>query len=82
MSSDDKLEITDGSRTFSLDRKEVLALELALNKSSYGKTYSKLGDYFFDFVRYPKGNVHRPSSYLNVEKEQYDVLSKIHIESN
>jgi hypothetical protein len=66
------LEITDSTRTFTLDRVQANDLELKLNVTAHGHTWKHIGDVLFDF------SSGRPcvSNYI-VNEEQYDFLSML-----
>lgn len=77
----DKLKISDDVRSFSLDNIEISKLGTKINNSTYGYIYFGISDHLFNFVKYKQGNERRPSSYLTVTKDQYDVLFKMYSES-
>jgi len=63
------LTITDSTRSFIQEEKEALDLELKLNATSYGHTWSKVGDVLFNFAT-KRSTV---DSFI-VTVEQYDFL--------
>jgi hypothetical protein len=66
-------KITDGSIHFDLDKKECIDLELRLNVSSKGRTWSHIGDYLFE---YGSGSSKAANS-MTVEPFQYTFLCRL-----
>jgi hypothetical protein len=66
-------KITDGSIHFDLDKKECIDLELRLNVSSKGRTWSHIGDYLFE---YGSGSSKAAKS-MTVEPFQYTFLCQL-----
>ena len=68
-----KLTIQHDSKQFHLYDKNILLLELELNTSKYGKEWSHIGDYLYNF--YVKEDcLDQPKSFLEVTLEQYTFL--------
>ena len=63
------LTIMDSTRSFMLEEKEALDLELKLNVTTFGHTWSKVGDVLFNFAT---GRSTVDS--FTVTVEQYDFL--------
>jgi len=65
------LTITDGVRSFSINKCESLDLELKLNVTAYGKAWSHVGQVLYEF-HLSSQNI---TQTLDVEPNQYDFLS-------
>jgi hypothetical protein len=66
------LEITDGTRAFSITKQQANDLELKLNVTAHGHTWKHIGDVLFDF----SGSRPCVSTYT-VNEQQYDFLSML-----
>ena len=66
------MNITDESRSFIVDHKTAISIELALNKSEYGRAWIHIGDALFDF-----GARSKPIVELIVTEFQYDYLTEL-----
>ena len=66
-------EITDGIRQLILPQSECILLELKLNVTKYGKSWSFIGDFLFDFG---SKNISADKMYksVTVTAEQYDFV--------
>ena len=72
-----KLTIQHGSKQFHIYDKDILQLELDLNMSKYGKEWSHIGDYLYNF--YVKENcLEQPKPILQVTLEQYTFLQELY----
>ena len=72
-----KLTIQHGSKQFHVHNKDILQLELDLNMSKYGKEWSHIGDYLYNF--YVKENcLEQPKPILQVTLEQYTFLQELY----
>ena len=68
-----KLTIYNDNDSFSIYNSDILKLELSLNMSEYGKEWSHIGDYLYNY--YVKEDFQdQPKSLLEVSKEQYIFL--------
>ncbi len=68
-----KLTIQHDSKQFHVYDKNIFLLELELNTSKYGKEWSHIGDYLYNF--YVKEDcLDQPKSTLEVTLEQYTFL--------
>ena len=67
------MNITDGQRSFSVDKRESILLELMLNKSEYGRTWIHIGDILFDYGAHDKA-----ISEIVLTSFQYDYLHNIY----
>jgi len=71
------MNITDDVRSFNVDKKTAIAIELALNKSIYGHAWVHIGDALYDF-----GARSKPIVELLVTEFQYDYLQELLISSS
>ena len=68
-----KLTIYNDNDSFNIYDCDILKLELSFNISVYGKEWSHIGDYLYDY--YTKEDLpEQPESLLKVSKEQYIFL--------
>ena len=68
-----KLTLHTDTQSFDVFNKDILLLELALNNSIYGREWSTIGDYLYNF--YVKETcVDQPNNRLQVTSEQYVFL--------
>ena len=63
------LNITDGRRSFQLTYEGRTHLEMALDRSPYGRRWDYINDFLFDINVWRKLDIP-----LHVNSEQYDVL--------
>ena len=63
------LRITSGEEFYAVDRATAIRLELALNKSIYGFTWSRIGDALYTF-----GGGYPSPEELRVTPEQFSFL--------
>ena len=70
--------INSNVKTYKLDKKKALKLELLLNKSPYGKKWNKIGDILYDFSIGKKLQNYK----LEVTQEQYNYLIKRLLKDN
>lgn len=68
-----KLTIQHDSKQFHLYDKNILLLELELNTSKYGKEWSHIGDYLYNFF-VKEDCLDQPKPFLEVTLEQYTFL--------
>lgn len=68
------LTISDGDRTFTVNKTKSIELELHLNKSTYGREWLKLGDSLYE---YGSSIGETGDKYLYVTCEQYDFLHNL-----
>lgn len=61
---------------FSLQGQSIRDLELKLNLSDYGHTWSEIGDHLFKFYNY-SGSINQPDKILVVNSEQYSELFRL-----
>ena len=70
------LTITNGSDSFKLNCTECINLELKLNLSQMGKTYSAIGDYLYNYgVKYHTTSS-QPSIY-KISNVEYNYLLRL-----
>ncbi len=72
-----KLTIQYSDQQFHVYNKDILLLELELNKTQYGKEWSHIGDYLYNY--YVKEDcLDQPKSTLEVTSEQYTFLLELY----
>ena len=71
-----KLTISHDTKSFDVYDKDILLLELALNKSDYGHEWSLVGDYLYKFFA-NEGCLNQPKPRLEVTEAQYTFLLEL-----
>jgi hypothetical protein len=72
-----KLTIAHDTKSFDVNDKDVLLLELDLNRSEYGHEWGHIGEYLYNF--YAKEEVlHQINPRLEVTEVQYFFLLELH----
>lgn len=71
-----RLCITDGILMFFVVYDQAIDIELKLNVSKFGKTWSHIGDHLFQYGTRTRG----PTDTLTVTNEQYEFLVDLHLE--
>jgi hypothetical protein len=72
----ERLTITNGVDSFSLDKSECINLELKLNLSQRGKQYVLIGDYLYNYgAKYYTSS--RPASLYIISNVEYEYLLKL-----
>ena len=72
----DKIKIINGTDHFFLNKHESINLEIKLNVTKYGKDWSHIGDDLYNFGICKKDS----KNIINVSKEQYSFLHKLHLQ--
>ncbi len=73
MSDTTRIQVTDGQRVFTLNRRQCIEVELKLNVSPYGHAWVSIGDHLYNF-----GSALADSQKdLVVDSTQYDYLSAL-----
>ena len=72
-----KLTIQHDNKQFHLHNKDIIQLELDLNMSKYGKEWSHIGDYLYNFF-VKEDCLDQPNSLLEVTNEQYVFLLELY----
>ena len=67
-----KVIITDNQNYFEIQDKNIIDLEIKLNATDYGKTWSYIGDYLYNF--YTDNSINRKSNILKVTEYQFSYL--------
>lgn len=72
-----KLTIIHDTKSFDIYDKDILILELDLNKTEYGHEWSHVGDYLYNFYA-KEGCLDQPKPLLEVTEAQYTFLLELH----
>jgi hypothetical protein len=73
---ENRLCITNGNLMFFVAYDQAIDIELKLNVSKFGKTWSHIGDHLFQYGTRTRA----PTDTLSVTKEQYEFLVDLHLE--
>jgi len=74
---ENRLCITNGNLMFFVAYDQAIDIELKLNVSKFGKTWSHIGDHLFQYGTRTRG----PTDTLTVTKEQYEFIIDLHLEA-
>ena len=72
-----KLTIQYDNKQFHVYNNDIFQLELDLNMSKYGKEWSHIGDYLYNFF-VKEDCLDQPNSLLEVTNEQYVFLLELY----
>lgn len=72
-----KITLHTDTQSFDVFNKDILLLELALNNSIYGREWSTIGDYLYNFFVKEDCAV-QPNNRLEVTSEQYVFLLELY----
>ena len=72
-----KLTIQHDNKQFHVYNNDIFQLELHLNTSKYGKEWSHIGDYLYNFF-VKEDCLDQPNSLLEVTNEQYVFLLELY----
>ena len=72
-----KLTLHTDTQSFDVFNKDIILLELALNNSKYGREWSTIGDYLYNFF-VKEDCADQPKDRLHVSTEQYTFLLELY----